>query len=192
MSKVILDMAMSLDGFVGTVDGRDGGLHGYFFSPSTETATVMREAIASTGAIIMGRRSYDLGAQHDGFADSPYTAAQFVVTHEVPTQVARGAEAFVFVTGGIESALEQAQLAAADRDVVIGGGPNVAQQFLKAGLIDELYLHVPPKVLGNGMRLFDLSEQQLKLTLARAVAAPDALHLLYLIDHLAGTKRDGS
>lgn len=180
MRKVMVDMAMSLDGFVATVDGEDGGLHSYFFSPSPETAAVMQEDIATTGAIIMGRRAYDLGVKYDGFADSPYDAAQFVITHAAPQTVARGAESFVFVTDGIASALRQAQAAAGARAVVIGGGPDIARQFLAAGMVDELHLHVAPKLLGDGMRLFDATiARNLKLALQQAVTAPDALHLRY-------------
>src|SRR5262245_53380724 len=107
MGKVILDMAMSLDGFIAGPNDEDGGLHDYFFSPSGDTAQVIEDGIKNTGAIIMGRRTYDIGEQYDGFADTPYQAAHFVITHQAPEKVARGAEAFTFVTGGIESALGQ-------------------------------------------------------------------------------------
>jgi dihydrofolate reductase len=181
MSNVILDMAISLDGCIATAEGEDGGLHDYFFSPSDATATIVQEGIRTTGAIIMGRLAYDLGAKSGGFVDDPYTAAQFVITHHAPATVAPGAEAFTFVTDGIASAIQQAKAAAGGKDVVIGGGANIARQFLEAGLVDELHLHVVPKILGNGMRLFDSGAGQLTLTLARAVAAPDALHVLYRV-----------
>ena len=79
MSKVIIDMAISLDGCIATREGEDGGLHDYFFSPSGDTAEIVREGILTTGAIIMGRRAYDLGAKLGGFVDDPYAAAQFAM-----------------------------------------------------------------------------------------------------------------
>ena len=136
MSKVIVDMAISLDGCIATREGEDGGLHDYFFSPSGDTAGIVREGILTTGAII---------------------------------------------TDGVESAIRLARVAAAGRDVVIGGGADVAGQFLDAGLVDELSLHVVPKLLGDGMRLFDSRARRVTLTLARAVAAPDALHVVYRV-----------
>ena len=181
MSKVIIDMAISLDGCIATREGEDGGLHDYFFSPSGDTAGIVREGILTTGAIIMGRRAYDLGANLGGFVDDPYAAAQFVITHHAPAAPAPGAEAFTFVTDGVESAIRRAKAAAAGRDIVIGGGADVAGQFLDAGLVDELSLHVVPKLLGDGMRLFDSRARRVTLTLARAVAAPDALHVVYRV-----------
>ncbi len=180
MGKVILDMAVSLDGFVSGPNGEDAGLHNYFFSPSSESAKVIEEGIKTTGAIIMGRRTYDVGAQQDGFVDTPYNAANFVITHEIPEKAAKGAESFVFVTDGIESALEQAKAAAGERDAVIGGGANVAQQYLKAGLVDEIQIHLISVLLGNGICLFD-STQHIELENIRVVAAPGVTHLQYRV-----------
>jgi dihydrofolate reductase len=181
MGQVILDLAITLDGFIATTDGQDGGLHRYFFSPSTETARVIQAGIAATGAIVMGRRTYDLGAAHDGFADSPYSAALLVLTHQPPATRARGAEDFTFVTDGIHRALALAQTAAGERDVVIGGGAETARQFLRAALIDTVQLHVVPIAFGRGMRLFDEPMPRLTLLESHSVLAPDAVHLAYRI-----------
>ena len=91
MGKVVLDMAMSLDGFIAGPKGEDGGLHNYFFSPSGATAEVIEEGFKTTGTIIMGRRAYDVGAKQDGFVDNPYQVPTFVLSSDVPKTVAKGA-----------------------------------------------------------------------------------------------------
>lgn len=182
MRKVVLDMSMSLDGFIAGPNDEDGGLHDYFFSPSGATAEVIEEGLQTTGAIIVGRRAYDIGAQQGGFVDNPYQVPTFVLTHAVPEQVAEGAEAFAFVTDGIESALQQAQAAVGDKNVVVGGGANVAQQFLQAGLIDEIQIHLVPVLLGDGMRLFDhLGTGQIELESTRVVQGPAVTHLQFRV-----------
>jgi len=180
MAKVILDMAMSLDGFISGPNGEDHGLHDYFFSPAGPTAEVIEEGFRTTGTILMGRRAYDTGAAQDGFVDNPYPVPTFILTHHVPEKVARGAEAFIFVTDGIESALEQAKAAAGDRYVVVGGGANTAQQYLKAGLLDEIQIHLVPIVLGEGIRLFDhLGIEQIELEKTRVIDSSAVTHLRF-------------
>jgi dihydrofolate reductase len=182
MGKVILDLAMSLDGFISGPNGEDQGLHDYFFSPSGNTAEVIEEGFRTTGAIVMGRRAYDIGDAQDGFADNPYQVPTFVITHHVPETVAKGAESFVFVTDGIESAIKQAIAAAGDRDVAVGGGANIAQQCLQLGLLDEIQLHVAPRLFGDGLRLFDQpGGAPIELESTRVIDAPDAIHLQYRV-----------
>jgi dihydrofolate reductase len=176
---VLLDMAISLDGFAAGKNDADGGLHQWYFNPSREDQTVIDELIGQTGAIIMGRRSYDMGDQYDGFVDNPYRAAHFVLTHSVPERRAKGAEDFVFVTDGIESALRQAREAAGEKNIVVSGGARTAQQFLKAGLITEIQLHLVPVILGEGVRLFDGHRVQLELK--RTVVSPNVTHLRYRV-----------
>jgi dihydrofolate reductase len=125
---------------------------------------VIREGIERTGATIMGRRMFSGGEgpwEDDPNADAwwgedpPFHHAVFVLTHHARAPVTKeGGTTFTFVTDGIEAALEQARAAAGDRDVAIGGGANVAQQYLRMGLLDELRLHVVPVLLGEGVRLF--------------------------------------
>ena len=182
MGIVLLDMAMSLDGFIAGPNNEDNGLHDYFFAPTGETAEVIEEGFRMTGAIIMGRRSYEVGAQQDGFADNPYQVPTFILVSDVPQTLSKGAEAFVFVTDGIESALAQARAAAGDRDVVIGGGAYTAQQFLQAGLVDEIQIHLVPILIGEGKRLFDQPGAKLiKLESTRVMASPAATHLRFQV-----------
>ena len=182
MGKVILDMAMSVDGFIAGPNDDDRGLHTYFFAPAPETTKLIDAGIKTTGAMIMGRRTYDLGDHFDGFADTPYKVPHFVLSHTVPTKPAKGETAFTFVADGIESALRQAKAAAGDRAVVIGGGASVAQQFLAAGLIDELQLYLIPKLLGQGVRLFEqLDDHPLELVQTALVTTPDVTHITFHI-----------
>jgi dihydrofolate reductase len=173
---------MSLDGLIAGPNDEDSGLHNYFFSPSGATVEVIEEGFKTTGAIIMGRRSYDLGAEQDGFVDNPYQAAHFVLTHAVPKKVTKGAEAFTFVTDGIESVLKQAKAAAGDKNVVVGGGANTAQQFMKAGLVDEIQIHLVPVLLGEGIRLFEhIGAGKIELEKTRVITAPDVTHLSFRV-----------
>jgi dihydrofolate reductase len=183
MSKVILDMAISVDGFVAGTNNEDHGLHDYFFAPSEQTAAVIEESFAITGAIVMGRRSYELGASQGGFEDNPYDVPTFVLTSEAPRPIATGAESFVFVTDGIESALHQAKAAGnGSRDVVIGGGAATAQSALKAGLIDEIHLHLVPVLIGEGIRLFEHNAAgPIQLESISVLHAPDATHLKFRV-----------
>jgi dihydrofolate reductase len=173
-------MAMSLDALVAGPQGEDSGLHDYFFSSDPATANLVADGIRAAGAIIMGRGAYDMGVQHGGFADDPYPVPHFVLTHNSPATPAPGAEAFVFVTDGFESALRQARAAAGDREIVIGGGPRVAQAFLQAGLVDEIALYLVPVLLGAGLRLFDgLGPKPVSLELLRLVQVPEVIYLRY-------------
>jgi dihydrofolate reductase len=182
MGKVLLDMAMSLDGFIAGPNDEDGGLHNYFFSPSGATVAVIEEGFKTTGAIVMGKRSYNIGAQQDGFVDNPYQVPTFILTHAVPDKVAKGAETFTFVTDGIESALQQAKAAAGDKYVVIGGGANTAQQFLRGGFVDEIQLHLVSALLGAGIRLFNqLGAGQIELESTRVIEAARVTHLRFRV-----------
>ena len=182
MASVLLDMAMSLDGFVSGPNGEDHGLHDYFFSPAGPTVEVIEEGFRMTGTIIMGRHSYEAGVAQGGFADDPYQVPTFVLTHHVPQEIPKGAESFVFVTDGIESALEQARAVTGDRHVVIGGGANVAQQYLRAGLVDEIQIHLIPVLLGTGIRLFDcLDTKAIRLESTRVIDGSGVTHLRFLV-----------
>lgn len=182
MAKVIVDMAMSLDGFISGPNGEDHGLHDYFFSPSGPTKEVIEEGFRTTGTILMGRRAYEIGAAQDGFADDPYQVPTFVLTHRIPERAARGAEGFVFATDGIESALEQAKASSGDKDIVIGGGADIAQQYLKAGLVDEIQIHVIHILLGEGIRLFDQPRiGQIELEKIRVVDAVGVTHIRFRV-----------
>jgi dihydrofolate reductase len=182
MAKVILDMAMSLDGFISGPNGEDHGLHNYFFSPASPTAEVIEEGFKTTGTIIMGRRGYDIGAAQDGFADNPYQVPTFILTHHLPEQPAKGAESFVFVTDGIESALEQARAVTGARHIVIGGGADIAQRYLHDGLLDEIQIHLVHTLLGQGLRLFDqMGVEPMRLVKTRPVDSVGVTHLRFRV-----------
>jgi dihydrofolate reductase len=181
MGTVILDMSMSLDGFAAGPNGEDMGLNDWFFSPAGRSREIIEESIASTGAIVMGRRAYGAGDDAEGFSDTPYDAAHFVLTSKPPTRTPTGSVAFTFVTDGIASVLEQAKAAAGARNVAIGGGPTTAQGFVQAGALDEIQIHLIPVLLGEGIRLFDRADGQLALEPTRVVEASDATHLRYRV-----------
>jgi dihydrofolate reductase len=175
-------MAMSTDGFISGPNGEDHGLHNYFFSPAGPTVEVMEEGFRTTGTILMGRRAYDHGAAQDGFVDDPYQVPTFVLTHHIPEKPAKGAESFVFVTDGIESALGQARAVAGDRNIVIGGGANIAQQYLKARLVDEIQIHLVHTLMGHGIRLFDLKDvEPIGLAKTRVVDSVGVTHLQFRV-----------
>ncbi len=163
--------------------GREGGAEGV-------DDEVMRESIANVGATIMGRNMF---GGHPGPWDPvapwrgwwgerpPFKHPVFVVTHHArePLRFDNGTT-FTFVTDGIESALEQARRAAGDRDVALGGGADVANQYLAAGLVDEMELHVAPILLGGGERLLeDVGTDMHGLKLVRAVKGEDVVHLKF-------------
>lgn len=168
------------------------GMDGGEVNASTQ---VMEEAVANVGATIMGRNMFGgRGAweEHpwDGWwgDDPPFHGPVFVLTHHPrePLRM-RGATTFHFVTDGFESALERARAAAGDRDVVIGGGASAIQQYLRAGLVDEMTLNVVPILLGGGARLLDgLGDAPIAaLECTRVLDAPGVTHLTYRV-----TRRD--
>lgn len=154
MSKIILGMTMSLDGFVRDQHGSVASLYPDF-AAARDTES-MREAIRTTGAVVMGRRAYDMG--NGDFTGYEFQTPIFVLTHRAPTTVAKGENdrlRFHFVTDGIASAIARAKAAAGDRDVVVIGGARTFQQCLNAGVVDELQIAIRPVLLGAGLRLFE-------------------------------------
>ncbi len=150
---------------------------------------VLREAFENVGATIMGRNMFGGGPgpwreqPWRGWwgDDPPFHGPVFVLTHHPrePLEM-KGGTTFFFVTDGIESALGQAMRAAGGRDVALGGGANAAQQYLAAGLVDEMELHVVPILLGAGERLFEgLDDHDVKLEPVRTIAGPGVTHLKY-------------
>ncbi len=151
---------------------------------------VFAEEISNVGVEIMGRGKFgppERGPWGDdpwqGWwgEDPPFHKPVFVLTHHEREPLTLSDTTFTFVTDGIESALSQAREAARDRDVFIGGGADVINQYLAAGLVDELELHVVPIVLGGGARLFAGIGPDLKLELLRVVEAPGVTHLKYRV-----------
>jgi dihydrofolate reductase len=179
MGKVFLDMAMSLDGFIGTFDGEDRGLYDWYFAPSGDAKFVKNELLETTGAMILGKGVF--GTNPDGF-ETPYKVPHFVLTHESRDAVTRDGMTFHFVSDGIKVALQLARAAAGDKDVCVAGGANTAQQFLQAGLLDELQIHIAPVLIGEGIRLFDhLGREGIKLERIRVLESPGTTHLRFRV-----------
>ena len=171
MSKVTCDIGISVDGFVAGPNQSleeplgEGAerLHRWMFEEPEANAEVI-EKITSAGAYIMGRNMFgpDRGPTWNpdwaGWwgEEPPYHAPVFVLTHHPRESIPmKGGTTFHFVADGIESAMAQARQAAGDRDVSVAGGASTVNQYLAAGLIDELRLHIAPLVLGAGERLFE-------------------------------------
>jgi dihydrofolate reductase len=150
------------------------------FTMAAESAQFFDDGVSSTGAVIAGRRTYDLSEAWGG--QGPMRGLPlFVVTHHVPSSVPSGEPPYTFVTTGIEDAVEQARAAAAGKDVVLMGA-SMVQQCLHAGLLDELIISVVPVVLGQGVRLLDHpGPAAVELDLTNVVDAPGVTHLTYRI-----------
>jgi dihydrofolate reductase len=212
MSKLKLNMTMSLDGFVAGPGQSEqdplgiGGmqLHQWLVSLKTFREThaeeggevnastpIAEEILGNVGATIMGRNMFGGGPggwgadPWQGFwgDNPPYHHPVFVLTHHArePLEL-QGGTTFHFVTDGIESALEQATEAAGEKDVSLGGGAAVVNQYLAAGLLDEMVISIVALILGGGARLFeDLGEAKPQLEQIQAVEAPGVTHIRYAL-----------
>jgi dihydrofolate reductase len=198
MSKVIADISMSLDGYV-TARGADQehglgvggeGIHAWVLEEprSAVDDAVLARSFEQTGAVVMGRRLFDVVDGPHGWNDDvgygydqDQSAAPpcYVITHRPPAQV-RLAGRFRFVTGGVAEALYEAREAAGTKDVVVMGGANVIDQSLAAGLVDELRIHLSPLVVAGGTRLFDLVGPT-QLVQRSVTESPRATHLTYAL-----------
>lgn len=188
MGKLVFDQSMSLDGFTTGPDPRpeepngDGGMRlvEWAFEGGEENRRLLEESVAGLGAVIAGRRTYDLSVPWWG-PGGPTGEARvpvFVVTHEPPDDSPEDS-VYTFVTGGIEVALEQAGAVAGDEDVCVMGGASLGQQYLEAGLVDELSIHLVPILLGGGTRMFDAQHLPLEPVSVTGTAA--ATHLRYRV-----------
>jgi dihydrofolate reductase len=212
MSELRFQITMSLDGFVAGPNQSEehplgvGGeqLHDWAFPLAAfrephgleggevnASTPVIEESLQNVGATVMGRNMFGGGPGPWGDDpwngwwgdDPPFHMPVFVVTHH-PREplVMEGGTTFTFVTEGIEAALEQAKETAGGKDVALGGGADVAQQYLAAGLIDEMEIHVVPLLLHDGDRLFEnLGKADVKLEPVRTVEAPGVTHLKYRV-----------
>jgi dihydrofolate reductase len=163
--------------------GREGG-------EVTASTPLFEEALGAAGAVIMGRNMFGGGPGPWGEdpwkgwwgEEPPFGMPVFVLTHHEREPLMLGETTFTFVSDGIESALAQAREAAGDKDVTLGGGANVAQQYLSAGLVDEMQLNVVPVLLGDGARLFDGGAGAgLELEPILVVDTPEVTHLRYRV-----------
>lgn len=189
MGKVIVDITMSLDGFVtGPNDGPgnglgDGGriLHDWVFDGRTDAdRQFLEESMHTIGSGILGRRTFDIAEAAWG-DNPPMVGRVFVLTHRPHETLNRGPATFIFVTDGLVSALEQARAAASDKDIGLMGA-NISQQYLKVGLVDEMQIHVANVLLGAGRPLFaNIGGRQIKLERTQVVATPTVTHLRYRV-----------
>jgi dihydrofolate reductase len=154
MAKVIVGMTISLDGFVADESGSVSRL--YPDLAALPDTPYMRAVIEGTGAVLMGRRTFEMGNPDSYVGNYEFQVPIFVPTHQPPQVPPKQDEnlTFTFVTEGIESAVAQAMAAAGDKAVQVVGGVSVAQELLRAGLVDELRVDVMPVLLGAGLRFF--------------------------------------
>jgi len=165
VGKVLAEMSMSLDGYVAGPDDQVEALHGWYgggevetpaatggfaFRTSPASAQVLREALAHTGALITGRRNFDIAGGWGG--NHPLGVPVFVVTHSTPDGWPRDNAPFTFLAG-VEQAVSAAQAAAGDKSIVIAS-PDIAQQALQLGLLDEIAISLVPVLLGDGIPFF--------------------------------------
>ena len=187
MGKVIFDISMSLDGFMTAANQRpeepmgDGGLRlvEWAFGDDERDRAVLTDGVDGLGAVIAGRSTYDTSVPWWG-PDGPTGPARvpvFVLSHSVPEETPEGG-VYAFVTDGIERALEQARAAAGDKNVAVMGGARTGQQFIAAGLVDELSIHLVPVLLGSGTRMFEnLGDAHIALEPLATVQTARAAHL---------------
>src|SRR5215208_2744273 len=202
MGKVATGLTMSLDGFIaGPNDGPgqplgEGGMRLFdwyssgdteYAMPGTEmvvrvspqSADLLREAHSKMGAFVTGRRTFDITNGWGG--NPPLGVPTFVVTHTVPQEWVYEGSPFTFVTDGVESAVEQAKAVAGDKTVGVGAA-SIAQQCIRASLLDEIHIDLVPVLLGNGVRLFDhLSTEPIELESPRVIEGAGVTHLTFRV-----------
>jgi dihydrofolate reductase len=212
MGQVFADISISLDGYVAGPEpsleeplGKGGeDLHQWAFAArawreahgleggeANVDSELIEETIARAGATIMGRKMFSGGSgpwaddpNANGWwgDEPPFRHPVFVLTHHEREPLVLGETTFTFVTDGIDAALEAARAAAGERDVQIAGGGEAVQQYLVAGAVDELQIHVAPVLLGGGVRLLDnLGANPSQLEPVRVLESPAAAHLRYRV-----------
>jgi dihydrofolate reductase len=192
-TRVVIEMSMSLDGFVARDDHSTDEVHAWYgagdvevrmpnsdltFTVDEASAPIVRSAF-ELGANVTGRVTFDDAEAWGG--DDPLGLPSFIVTHEVPEQWRDREGPFTFVTDGVESAIRQAKAVAGDKPVGVAGG-DIAMQCLRLGLLDELWIHLVPVLLGSGIRLFDeLDGAPVQLEQQRVVEGAGVVHLFYRV-----------
>lgn len=194
MGKVTAALTMSLDGFIAGPNDEVDRLFGWYgagdtefvvpvtelaFQISAESAELIGREWGAIGAIVTGRRDFDVS---NAWGGEPFMSLPtFIVTHSVPEEWASKDSGFTFVTGGVAQAVNMAREAAGDKDVSIGGS-TIVQQALKAGLLDEIHIELAPVLLGEGIRLFDnLAGEIIDLEIIRVIEGSGVTHLRYRV-----------
>jgi dihydrofolate reductase len=185
MQKVILDISMSVDGFITGPNSShelplgEGGERLHEWMGGNPPASFKQGGTTATmGAAVVGRRTYD---QIDGWGGSHPAGIKpvCVVSKDVPEIVPPGNSTYTFVMNGIESTIAQAKAAAGDKNVYVVGGANIAQQCIEAGLLNEMHIHVAHVLLGGGVRLFGNFNRQIGLEKIEIDDAAGVTHLVF-------------
>jgi dihydrofolate reductase len=181
MGKVFVHTLMSLDGFIA---GPDDDMSWVFRHAGDMPGAVVDEVIARTGAVLAGRRVYDVGRRVQrpdarGLFDGRWTGPHFILTHAPPTDETH--PSYSFLSGDVGSAVATALTAAGGRDVLLLGA-NVVNQCLRVGLVDEILMHVVPELVGDGVRLFDPSTLRASLTTLDVSASGQVVNLRLRVD----------
>lgn len=191
MGRIIMDMSPSLDGYIAgrgvSIDRPFGDaghrLHhwlGFGAAELTEVDhAVAKRMFETAGAVVIGRRMFDVGIEHWG-DDGAFGMPCFVVTRRPMDNLVRGPTTFEFCES-IPKALTLAQRAAAGRDIVVAGGADIAQQCLALGVVDELRLHIVPVLLGCGAPLFSGTQSLTELKTTDVLVSPNALHITFAV-----------
>jgi dihydrofolate reductase len=189
VSTSVLDMSVSLDGYIADPDDFLGGPDGHrlhdWFAPGGEfvelsgPAKELMDELYASGAVVTGRRTAELMDHWGG--DVHGGVPIFVPSHRPPGPAARwGYPLVTYVTDGIVSAMAQARAAAGDKNVHVQGG-YTAQRALEAGVLDEIQIHQVPVLLGGGRRLFDVLPALVELDIVRVIDTPEATHIRYRV-----------
>lgn len=184
---VLIDITMSLDGFIAGPNNNLERIHHWIFEGKSDNgAAVLEEYLQNLGAVIMGRNTFNHGFEvngWDGWVEPPsFPVPIFVPSRDVPTGMELNKTAYTFVTDGIESAVRHAKAVAGDKKVAVMGGAKTVQQAFRAGLVDEIQIHVAPVLLGAGVLLFDhLEGTRVELESTRVLTSPGMTHLRYRV-----------
>ena len=196
MGSVGAGFSMSLDGFIAGPNDDVQRLFAWMFQGNTDvklsagdrdfdlqvgsdSAKLFEDTIQSTGAIVSGRRMFDVAGAWGG--KHPMGVPVVVVTHTIPQEWVKPRSPFTFVTDGVESAIAKARQIAGDKNIGVGGA-NIAQQCLKLGLLDEIHIDLVPVLLGSGIRFFDhLGIEPIELERTRVVEAPGVTHITFRV-----------
>lgn len=188
MTKLVVDITVSLDGFITGPDisveqpmGKGGeALHHWLFEGKTETdARILSELVETIGVVILGNRMYSTAIDTGWGGVTPFSSPAIVVCHKEPAKKVQG---FMYNTNGIEDALKSARELAGDKNIWIIGGANIIQQFFRAGLVDLLHLHIAPMLLNKGTRLFEgIENEPVHVTKTAVVETPGAVHIKYQV-----------